>query len=99
MKEHYMENISLEDVAKQFLLSSSYCSRLIKESMGSTFTQILIEERMRNAKELLKNTDMHIYEIAVSVGYSDVKYFNRVFKNVMGMTPLQFRRESARENL
>lgn len=94
MKMHYMENISLEDVADNFMLTPSYCSRLVKESMGSTFTQILIEERIKEAKELLKNTDMHIYEIASRVGYSDVKYFNRVFKSCTGMTPQQFRRES-----
>lgn len=94
MKEHYMENISLEDVANHFMLAPSYCSRLIKESMGSNFTQILQEERMKEAKELLRQTDMHIYEVAVHVGYSDVKYFNRVFKTSVGMTPQQFRRES-----
>ncbi len=99
IKEHYRKNISLEDVANQFMLSPSYCSRLIKESMGSNFTQLLIEERMERAKELLKNTDMRIYEIAIQVGYSDVKYFNRVFKDAMGMTPQQFRRESTGENL
>ena len=93
MKEHYMKNISLEDVAGEFMLSSSYCSRLIKESMGSNFTQLLIEERMRKAKELLKYTDLRIYEIAIRIGYSDVKYFNRVFKTSVGMTPQQFRRE------
>lgn len=93
IKDHYMENISLEDVANQFMIAPSYCSRLIKESMGSNFTQILLEERMKEAKELLKHTDMHIYEIAVHVGYSDVKYFNRVFKLSIGMTPQQFRRE------
>lgn len=94
IKEHYMENISLEDVAGHFMLTASYCSHLIKESMGSNFTQILIEERIKEAKELLKHTDMHIYEIAAYVGYSDVKYFNRVFKSCIGMTPQQFRRES-----
>ena len=47
MKSHYMENVSLEDVACHFMLTASYCSRLIKESMGSNFTQILIEERMK----------------------------------------------------
>lgn len=98
MKAHYMENISLEDVARHFMLTASYCSRLIKDSMGSNFTQILIEERMKEAKELLKHTDMHIYEIAAHVGYSDVKYFNRVFKSSVGMTPLQFRRASAGGN-
>lgn len=93
IREHFMENISLEDVAGHFMLAPSYCSRLVKETTGSNFTQILVEERMKKARELLGNTQMRIYEIAGCVGYGDVKYFNRVFKKEIGMTPQQCRKE------
>ena len=70
--------------------------RLIKETTNSNFSQILIEERMKKARELLGHTQMHIYEVASSVGYRDAKYFNRVFKSATGMTPQQYRREGSR---
>ncbi len=93
MKEHYMEDISLDDVAAQFRFTPAYCSRLIKEATNSNFKQILIEERVKKAKELLGHTEMHIYEVAETVGYHDARYFNRVFKAATGMTPQQYRRE------
>ena len=87
MEEHFAEDISLADIAEYFKLTPTYCSAVIKESTGNGYSQNLITIRMKHARELLKNTDLKIYEIAVQTGYKDVKYFNRIFKKETGITP------------
>ena len=91
MEEHFAEDISLADIAEYFKLTPTYCSAVIKESTGNGYSQNLITIRMKHARELLKNTDLKIYEIAVQTGYKDVKYFNRIFKKETGITPAQYR--------
>lgn len=91
MEEHFAEDISLTDIAEYFKLTPTYCSTVIKESTGNSYSQNLITMRIRHARELLKNTDLKIYEIAIQTGYKDVKYFNRIFKKETGITPVQYR--------
>lgn len=96
LEQHFMEEISLEDVAEYFHLTPSYCSALIKDSTGNSFSKSLISMRIGRAKKLLKESDMKIYQVALDTGYRDVKYFNRVFKKETGITPIQYR-EGIRE--
>lgn len=93
LKEHYKEEISLDYIAAYFSLTPTYCSTLIKEATGSNFSKMLIARRIEEAKKLLKETDLRIYEISMEIGYKDVKYFNRIFKKETGITPLQYREE------
>lgn len=93
LNEHYQEDISLDDLSEYFSLTPAYCSALIKETAGENFSKLLIELRIKKARELLQNTEQKIYEIASDVGYKDVKYFNRVFKRETGITPVQYREE------
>ena len=55
------------------------------------FTVFLRDFRISHAKRLLKGTDRKVYEIAREVGYADSKYFNRVFKEKVGVSPREFR--------
>jgi two-component system response regulator YesN len=57
------------------------------------FSTFLKDFRLSHAKRLLSGTDMRIYEIASEVGYSDSKYFNRVFKEKYGISPGEFRQQ------
>lgn len=91
MNQHYGEDISLDGLAEFLGLTPAYCSAMIKEAAGVTFSKCLLDIRLRRAKELLLKTDLRIYEIAEQVGYSDVKYFNRVFKKETGVIPTQYR--------
>ena len=91
MEDHFAEDISLTDIAEYFKLTPTYCSTVIKESTGNSYSQNLIAIRIRHAKEFLQNTDLKIYEIAIRTGYKDVKYFNRIFKKETGITPIQYR--------
>ena len=93
LKEHYKEEVSLDNIAAYFSLTPAYCSTLIKEVTGSNFSKMLVDRRIEEAKKLLKETDLRIYEISMEIGYKDVKYFNRTFKKETGITPLQYREE------
>lgn len=90
---HYSEDVSLDDLASYFELAPAYCSALVKEAAGNSFSKLLLETRIRRAKDLLVETDLRIYEIAERTGYSDVKYFNRIFKRETGVTPIRYREE------
>lgn len=91
IKEHYQENLSLEQLADYLGMTPEYLSTLFNREVGLNFSVFLKQFRISHAKRLLKGTDRKIYEIAQAVGYHDPKYFNRVFKEVVGVSPGDFR--------
>jgi len=94
--QHYCEDITLKEVADHVHLNPSYLSTLFKEELGMSFTDYITKVRIQRAKQLLLTTDLNITEVAESVGYNTAKYFNRVFKDHVNMTPSMFRK--ANEN-
>ena len=84
--------LSLKNLAFQLGFSPSYLSVLIKKELGVPFQDYLIQERMKKAKLLLLTTDLKIYEIAEQVGFEDMNYFSQRFKQVVGLTPRQFKK-------
>ena len=84
--------LSLKSLALQLGFSPSYLSVLIKKELGLPFQDYLIQERMKKAKLLLLTTDLKIYEIAEQVGFEDMNYFSQRFKQVVGLTPRQFKK-------
>ncbi len=91
IQEHYCEDITLSHIAEKVFLNPIYISRLIKEQTGKNYTDLIMELRIRKAVELLKNTDLYVYEIAEKVGYHNLKYFYKVFKKVKGKSPNDYR--------
>jgi YesN/AraC family two-component response regulator len=89
--EHYAEKITLEQTAKHFYVNKTYLSELFKTETGTNFTRRLNDIRLEQAKRLMTHTDMTVTEIAERVGFADFRYFCRVFKNHMGMTPTEFK--------
>ena len=92
MQNHYMEGISLEEVAGVVGFSTGYFSALFKKEMGIGFSEYLIQLRMEKAKELLKGTSINIKDICNQVGYSDLKHFNALFKKYSGIKPGEYRK-------
>ncbi len=90
-KNYYKESLSLDDIANEVFISSSYISTLFKKYKGLNFSEYLIKLRIEKSIELLINTDMKVYEISNSIGYSNSQYFSVLFKNYTGFTPSQFR--------
>lgn len=91
IEEHFLENLSLKELAEQYFLSFHYSSELFKKYTGETFTQYLTRIRMREAEKMLLANELSIEEIAYRCGYSDYSYFVKVFKKWSNMTPYQYR--------
>lgn len=91
IKSNYTQNITVQYVADYFFLSASHFQRLFKKSTGVPFTQYLQNVRIQKCCELLKSTDIPIYQIANQVGYQDMKFFHALFRKKTGVTPRQYR--------
>ncbi len=85
-------NLSLKSLANQLSFSPNYLSVLIKKELGMSFQDYLIQERLKKAKRLLLTTNLKVYEIAEQVGFEDMNYFSQRFKQVVGVTPRQFKK-------
>lgn len=92
VKQHYAEEISLQDMGDYLGLNPTYFSRLFKQEAGETFLEYLTNFRIDKAKSLLEDHQMVLIDIASSVGYKDEKYFSRVFKKTTGLSPKEYRR-------
>lgn len=94
------DNISVpfssENIEKRFYLSYKYMSHLFKKEKGVTMQQYHNSVRMDEACRLLCSTLMSIGEIADKLGFSDVLYFSRCFRNYTGKSPSAYRKDSAR---
>jgi two-component system response regulator YesN len=78
-------------------VSRSYLSFLFKHELGVNFSSFLAETRINQAKNLLSQTNMKIYEIAEDVGFDSPYYFSKVFKEVSGLTCKEFRNVNFKE--
>jgi two-component system response regulator YesN len=92
IRREFTDKVSLEDVAAEVSLSPTYFSRLFKEEAGQSFKSYLNDLRIGEAKNLLRETDIPLIDIASRVGFEDQSYFSRVFRNVVGISPGRFRR-------
>ncbi len=90
--QHYHENISLELLADQFSVSPYYLCREFRAYTNSTVIQYVNVTRIMNAQRMLMETDKNITEVSQDTGFSNLTHFNRIFKQVTGMTPSGFRK-------
>ncbi|BBI33445.1 helix-turn-helix domain-containing protein [Cohnella abietis] len=94
LQEHYHEDVTTEQLAAQAHLGTKQYAHLFKKMTGKTPIDYVTEMRIRKAKELLIISSGHqLRDIAEQVGYSDPYYFNRRFKQVVGIPPRQFIRK------
>ncbi len=83
---------TLSELADKMFLTPPYLSKVINEIFGKGFKELLLEERIRRAAELVTNTNIPIGEIIESVGYENESYFHKEFKKRLGLTPLKMRK-------
>jgi len=92
VEKHYASPISSSGVARAVFLNEHYFCRVFKAHTGLTFMSYLSRIRMEKAKQLLRETDLSVSDIARQVGYNDPNYFSRVFRRTEGVSPLVYRR-------
>ncbi|WP_079507468.1 response regulator [Mesobacillus jeotgali] len=91
IRENYHKDLNLAVVANYISLNYSYFSHMFKEYIGQNFVDYLKMVRVENAKKLLKESDFKILEISEMVGYKNPKQFARVFREVEGISPKEYR--------
>ncbi len=92
IETHYMNPISLDDISRELSLSSAYVSTVFKKETGSSFVEYLTTFRMEKAKEFLRDSSLSIAQVAEMTGYSDAKYFSKVFSKTYGIPPKGYRK-------
>lgn len=90
--KNYDKDITLEELSRLANYSSSYFSSLFKAVTSNSCLEYLNHYRVKKSMELLKNTDKKVIDIAASVGFQNVSNFNRMFKNMIGMSPTDYRK-------
>ncbi len=92
MEKNYDKDLKLEGIAKLFNYNSAYLGKRFQKEMGESFNNSLDIIRIANAKRLLEETDLKVYQISEQVGYSSIDYFYVKFKKYVGISPRDYRR-------
>lgn len=90
--QNISQNISVESLSEQFKFHSTYINILVKKLTGYPIHKYIMVRRISKAIELLQYSDMRISEIAEKVGFPDASHFSKVFKQLMGKSPREFRK-------
>lgn len=90
--QNYQKDISLEQAAEVANFSIYHFTRFFKECTGMTFTKYLNVYRIGKIEQMLKDTDKAITRLALEEGFNSIKTFNRVFKEVKGCSPSEYRK-------
>ena len=91
IEEEYMNNISLKSLAERLHYNPAYLGRLFRAETGNSFRDELNAYRVRQAAQLLRSSDISIYEVVERVGYHDINYFHRIFLKTYGMSPGKYK--------
>lgn len=92
VNKNYSSHITLETLADIVFLAPAYLSNLFKQETGINFVDYVTNVRIDVAKDLLKNSQKTIKEIALHIGYRDEKYFSKIFKKNVGIKPTEYRK-------
>ncbi|MFN7926752.1 MAG: helix-turn-helix transcriptional regulator [Blastocatellia bacterium] len=85
------ENLSLNQIAQELKISPVRLARILKQQFGYSFRQLLRQQRVDVAKQLLLSPQYSIKEIAAQVGFADNHYFSRSFRQLIGYSPSEYR--------
>ncbi|MEK5494052.1 response regulator transcription factor [Paenibacillus sp. FSL R7-0297] len=89
--KNFHENLNLKHIANQFYMNSAYLGQVFKKQYGMYFNDYLLQLRITEAKKLLRQTDLRIYEIAEQVGFKNADYFVTQFEKLEQRTPTEYR--------
>lgn len=90
--EKYSSKITLETMAKIAYMNPSYFCTFFKQKTGISYRDYLTQVRIKKAMELIRTTDLKVYDIAAMVGYDDYRYFSKLFKEVYGQSVSEYRK-------
>lgn|GEM_PF-2242297 len=91
IQKKYMDEVFLSDAAQKAGITPAYLSTLFKQTLGQNFVDYLNAVRIEKACALLKDSRLKTYEVAYRVGFRDEKYFTKVFKKLIGISPSEYK--------
>lgn len=91
---NFAEISSLDGLSEQFYISKYYLCRIFKEVTGMTITQYINANRLKCAEKLLRESSDSVIRIAAASGFGNVTYFDRVFRESLGVSPSQYRKSA-----
>lgn len=97
MEKNYDKDLKLETIAKNFNYNSAYLGKLFRKEMGESFNNSLDIIRITNARRLLQETNLKVYQISEKVGYGSIDYFYIKFKKYVGISPKEYRKNLKNE--
>ena len=97
IENHFKENLTLKDVAKELDISYNYLSNLFNQEMTSSFSGYLHKCRIDEGKRLLVESNLDLVTISFEIGFSSQSYFSKVFKKIVRSTPGEYRRHYSRK--
>lgn len=92
IRQHYSEDITRTMLADMVFLNPDYMARLFKKQTGSSVVNYITVYRIEKAKEFLHNSSIPVSAVASKVGYGNYSYFSKLFKDVVGCTPNEYRK-------
>ena len=97
VETHYTERIMLKDIAEREHLSPGYLSHFFREFFDLSFQEYVSKLRFEKARRLLSRTDMSMTSVCVACGFPDCRQMRKVFQQITGRTPMDFREKAADE--
>lgn len=97
IQEHYTEDIGRNEIAAKFYLAPEYLAKSYKKKTGINLKDYIILYRIEKAKELLKQDDKNVSDIAELVGFANFSYFSTIFKKFTGFTPMEYKKSRKAE--
>lgn len=96
INQKYAAIENIDQIASEFYISKYHLCRVFKRAMGLTVIEYLNQVRLKNAAQLLTETEKDIAEIAEQCGYHSVAYFSNLFKKSVGFAPTEYRKQTVR---
>lgn len=91
IQDHYMEKISLDDIASAGNVGKTLCAKIFKRYVAKTPGDYLISYRVTKSMELLTSTDLSITDIAFQTGFTSGSHYTKTFREMIGCTPTEYR--------
>jgi AraC-like DNA-binding protein len=93
--ENNLESLNVKVLSKKMGMSNSFLYKKVKQLTGKSVVEFVRSARLEKGAALLMNTKMQVNEVALSVGFNDIKYFRKLFQQQYGVNPSSFQKRNS----